>query len=73
MKNRLQRATDAIEADLESSKRHWTEVRDAAAVRAADETASRNWRERNEKQYLVAVKALAALERGEHVSIWGDR
>ena len=65
----LARAEREIAADVESSRRHWTEVRDAAAVRMNDATWSEKSRARNRAEHEVAILKLAALERGERVSL----
>jgi len=59
----LERATARIEGDLASSTRHWREVKASTEARLAEDKA------RMEHELAVCNRKLAALARGEHVSI----
>lgn len=68
----LKAACRAIEADLESSKRYWTQVLNAARARVDDPGWSARVRENAAKEIARAEHALRELEAGRSVSIWGD-
>lgn len=69
----LRKAVSAIEGDLESSKRHWREVK--AGIEARFEAGwypqGSRQAERAHRELAVAEEALRQLELGHVVSIWG--
>lgn len=69
MKSRLARAVGAIEADVASSTRHWTQVREAAQARVNDPGAPERWLKNARRELEVANAKLARLARGERVSM----
>lgn len=64
------RLDEAFKADIESSKRHWTQVKEAAEARLDDASVPESWKERAHKDIARAESALERLARGEEVSIW---
>lgn len=70
MKSKLQRAVSEIEADIASSKRHWTQVLEAAQVRLADPAWGGRGHERAQRDIARAENALAELARGRTVDVF---
>jgi len=63
------RVFQEIEADLESSRRHWSNVLQMAEVRLADTSMPESWKKRAMRDVEVAKGKLAQLARGERVSL----